>query len=621
VNPLTDKIYIANGNGSVTAIDGVTNNTATVTAGTSPYGVAVNPVTNKVYVANFGSNNITVIDGATNNTTTVAVGTNPYAVAVNPITNKIYTANFGSNDVTVIDGASNNTATVTAGTNPQAVAVNPVTNKIYVANNGSSNVTVIDGATNNTTTVATGTISVALAVNPVTDKVYVANSGSGNVTVIDGATNTTTTLAVGAIWGAVNLVTNKVYLGNFEITEQQVQAIPLQASITPLTGNTTASLTATFNFTASSTFSPMATTPDSLLFQVDTWQGSWTAGTSQGSGGFSGRTSALQPGFHFLYSYATDGQEATSTNTGPQSSPLISNVSAYGFLVLPPNAAISPSSLDFGKQVLGTTSAAKSVTISDSGGPLTISSITITGANSGDFKETNHCGTSVGANTSCAINVTFIPSTAAAESATVTITDDSGGVPGSTQTVNLTGGGIDFGFAVASNSSSSATVTAGQSATYTISVSPLGGFNQTITISCSGAPTAATCTPSPGSVTLDGTNSQNVTVTVATTARGMFPPLISPRNVPRMPTTPFLLVCLVGLMIALGFLPTRRLRPQTAFALLALCIISLAGLSACGGGSSGPPPPSGTPAGTYTLTVSGTSGSLSHKTNVTVTVN
>jgi len=39
--------------------------------------VAVNPVTNKVYVANNGSNNVTVIDGATNVTTTVAAGTDP----------------------------------------------------------------------------------------------------------------------------------------------------------------------------------------------------------------------------------------------------------------------------------------------------------------------------------------------------------------------------------------------------------------------------------------------------------------------------------------------------------------------------------------------------------------
>ena len=39
---------------------------------------------------------MTVIDGATNNTTTVAVGTNPFAVAVNPVTNQIYVVNGGS---------------------------------------------------------------------------------------------------------------------------------------------------------------------------------------------------------------------------------------------------------------------------------------------------------------------------------------------------------------------------------------------------------------------------------------------------------------------------------------------------------------------------------------------
>src|SRR5207244_4138226 len=95
--------------------------TATLTAGTSPFAVAVNPVTNKIYVANF-SGDVTVIDGASNNTSTVTAGTGPFAVAVNPVTNKIYVANVSSNDVTVIDGATNGTSNVTAGTFPSALA-------------------------------------------------------------------------------------------------------------------------------------------------------------------------------------------------------------------------------------------------------------------------------------------------------------------------------------------------------------------------------------------------------------------------------------------------------------------------------------------------------------------
>ena len=80
-----------------------------------------------------GSDSVTVIDGATNLTTSVSVGKSPYAIAVNPVTNKIYVANNRSNNVTVIDGATNSTTTVSAGASPQTVAVNPVTNKIYVS--------------------------------------------------------------------------------------------------------------------------------------------------------------------------------------------------------------------------------------------------------------------------------------------------------------------------------------------------------------------------------------------------------------------------------------------------------------------------------------------------------
>jgi len=56
--------------------------TATVDAGDHPWAVAVNPVTNKVYVANYLSDNVTVIDGSTNDTLTVGAGDGPYSVAV-----------------------------------------------------------------------------------------------------------------------------------------------------------------------------------------------------------------------------------------------------------------------------------------------------------------------------------------------------------------------------------------------------------------------------------------------------------------------------------------------------------------------------------------------------------
>jgi DNA-binding beta-propeller fold protein YncE len=121
-------------------------------------------------------------------TTTVPAGTNPWAVAVNPVTNKIYVANYSTNNVTVIDGATNATITVTdpAAISPYAVAVDTMTNKIYVSNcgtctsstgNGSGSVTVIDGATNATTNLGLGFNPWALAINPVTNKIYVANCG------------------------------------------------------------------------------------------------------------------------------------------------------------------------------------------------------------------------------------------------------------------------------------------------------------------------------------------------------------------------------------------------------------------------------------------------------------
>jgi hypothetical protein len=104
-----------------------------------------------------------------------------------------------------------------------------------------------------------------------------------------------------------------------------------------------------------------------------------------------------------------------------------------------PAVTLSPSNLSFGNQPVGTASAPQTVTLTNSGGAtLAISSISVTGTNSGDFSQTNTCGSSVAIGASCAISVTFSPTAAGSRSAMVTITDNAGGSP---QTVPLTGTG------------------------------------------------------------------------------------------------------------------------------------------------------------------------------------
>ncbi len=105
---------------------------------------------------------------------------------------------------------------------------------------------------------------------------------------------------------------------------------------------------------------------------------------------------------------------------------------------------VNPSSLAFGNQPKGTASATQTVTlVNNTQNALTITGtgITVTGTNAADFGQTNNCpavGNALAALASCTINVTFTPSTTAAESATLNIADSDASSP---QTVTLTGTG------------------------------------------------------------------------------------------------------------------------------------------------------------------------------------
>jgi hypothetical protein len=176
----------------------------------------------------------------------------------------------------------------------------------------------------------------------------------------------------------------------------------------------------------------------------------------------------------------------------------------------------------------------------------------------------------------------------------------------------------DFSTAVTPQSAS---IKAGQKAQFTLTVAPMDRFSEPVSLSCTGAPQNATCSLSSQSVTLDGTNPANVTVTVTTQAATAAAAII-PLN-----ASPWLALGALGLftMAGLGFRNRTRGR-QVGFAAATLALTLLiscggGGSSSSGGGSNNLPPNSnGTLPGTYTLTVTGTSGSISHSTPIAVTV-
>jgi hypothetical protein len=100
---------------------------------------------------------------------------------------------------------------------------------------------------------------------------------------------------------------------------------------------------------------------------------------------------------------------------------------------------LSPTGINFGNQKVGTSSVPVPVTLSNLGtSALSISQIAITGTNTGDFKQTNDCGSSVPPQSQCTITVTFTPKAKGQRSAAVSITDDD---PTSPQSVPLMGNG------------------------------------------------------------------------------------------------------------------------------------------------------------------------------------
>lgn len=303
--------------------------------------------------------------------------------------------------------------------------------------------------------------------------------------------------------------------------------------------------------------------------------------------------------------------------------------------ILPPQLSLSAASLNFGAQLLGSSSS-QTVTLSNRGTEvIPLASISLTGAG---FAQTNTCGISVAAGSSCIVTVTFVPTALATVRGSLAI-NTSTPTSSISAFVLLTGSGADF---TLTTTTPQAFVNSGQGTTLPFTLTSLGGFTGPVTFTCTGITTGETCTVSPTATTLAAGATSTISAVITT----------SPRLLPNTRHTGTVATLRgngphSGTRIALGSIATS-LNTRTGIALSGLGLFTLAGLATrrrsrallrrlhlsgplslalaltatlagCGQGTK--PNPTGTPATTQTITLTATSGTVTRTAAVRLTVN
>jgi hypothetical protein len=288
-------------------------------------------------------------------------------------------------------------------------------------------------------------------------------------------------------------------------------------------------------------------------------------------------------------------------------------ITLNGIGLAPPGVSLAPfSTVTFPATGVGLSSTAQTVTLTNNGGvPLLVQSVTI----AGDFvivPGSNTCGSTVAVSTACTLQVAFAPTVGGPRAGTLIVSDSA---PNSPQTLSLTGTGVDF--TLDPNGGTSLTIVNGQNAVYPLLLSSAANIPGTATFICSGAPANSTCNITPSTVALGNTTTISVTVLtgVSSTAQSL-------RRLAKRPGMFWL-----ATLLPLGLVALRRTRRSwLPSSVLLLCLVAATG---CGAGraiplqgGSNPNPPSNpiTPAGTYTIVASASSGGLTRSVNLTLIV-
>jgi YVTN family beta-propeller protein len=224
VNPLSHKIYVADEySNTVSVFNTITDKLEqTIKTGVFPYSIDINIFNNRIYVTNRGSNDISVIDGSTNLILDkINVGLSPVGITVDPSNNYIYVTNIDSNSISIIDGITNKVInTINNIPAPYGINVDPLYKKIYVTNIANSTITVIDNKKYNILkNIPVGRLPVGIDIDIEKNLMFVTNYLSNSLSVINGTNHSIIkTIGVGKspVGVKINPVSKKIYISNMQ---------------------------------------------------------------------------------------------------------------------------------------------------------------------------------------------------------------------------------------------------------------------------------------------------------------------------------------------------------------------------------------------------------------------
>jgi hypothetical protein len=269
---------------------------------------------------------------------------------------------------------------------------------------------------------------------------------------------------------------------------------------------------------------------------------------------------------------------------------------------------VVPATLSFVETGVGSTSAPTTITVTNSGITTALGNLALA-APAGFQLTNNSCPATLAVGASCTADVAFAPANAGQQGGNLVVSSST--LP-SAANVPLSGMGFDF--TVAASGSSSQSVASGQTADYTLALTPLGGSLGTFAFQCGTLPANAFCMFNPNGETVGAGGIGNVTVEISTGTSSASSYWMGPGHGKVFP-----LVC--GLVvIGIG---CQRLKGLRRIALLVALMIGISSCTSSGGGSGGSGGGSGvgaTPPGTYSIPVTVTSIGVQHSLTLTLVV-